>query len=209
MLIPLQKLVNTFNIQITGILHVGAHECEEQTAYLEQKVNNDNIYWVEAMQEKVDLMKKSNDFINIYQAVIDKEDDNDIVFNVADNGQSSSMLEFGTHQLHHPHVKMISKRNLKTTRLDTLIKRNQISIENVNFMNLDIQGAELNALISMGEYLKNIDYIYTEVNTEYVYKNCALLSDLDAFLGANGVKRVTAAIYQQYGWGDAFYVRSS
>ena len=119
MLIPLQKLVNTFNIQITGILHVGAHECEEQTAYLEQKVNNDNIYWVEAMQEKVDLMKKSNDFINIYQAVIDKEDDNDIVFNVADNGQSSSMLEFGTHQLHHPHVKMISNK-LRTSNIKSI-----------------------------------------------------------------------------------------
>ena len=80
MLIPLQKLVNTFNIQIKGVLHVGAHECEEQSAYLQQKVNNDNIYWVEAMQEKVDLMKESNDVLNIYQAVIDKEDDNDIVF---------------------------------------------------------------------------------------------------------------------------------
>jgi len=153
------------------------------------------------------MMKQSNPSLNIYQAVIDKEDNNDIVFNVADNGQSSSMLEFGSHQHHHPHVKMVSKRELKTTRLDTLIKQHKISIEKVNFMNLDIQGAELNALISMGDCLKHIDYIYTEVNTEYVYKNCALLSELDAFLESNGFKRVTTAIYQQYGWGDAFYIR--
>lgn len=207
MLIPLHNLVNRFNISIKGVLHVGAHECEEQSAYIQQKVNNDHIYWVEAMQEKVDMMKQSNPSLNIYQAVIDKEDNNDIVFNVADNGQSSSMLEFGSHQHHHPHVKMVSKRELKTTRLDTLIKQHNISMEQVNFMNLDIQGAELNALISMGDYLKHIDYIYTEVNTEYVYKNCALLSELDAFLESNGFKRVTTAIYQQYGWGDAFYIR--
>lgn len=209
MLIPLHNLVNRFNIYIKGVLHVGAHECEEQTAYIQQKVNNEHIYWVEAMQEKVDMMKQSNPSLNIYQAVIDKEDGNDIVFNIADNGQSSSMLEFGSHQQHHPHVKMVSKRELKTTRLDTLIKQHNISIEKVNFMNLDIQGAELNALISMGDCLKHIDYIYTEVNTEYVYKNCALLSELDAFLESNGFKRVTTAIYQQYGWGDAFYIRDN
>ncbi len=36
-----------------------------------------------------------------------------------------------------------------------------------NFLNLDIQGAELKALKSMGDYLNNVDYIYTEVNSDY------------------------------------------
>jgi len=38
--------------------------------------------------------------------------------------------------------------------------------EDIHF-NLDIQGAELKALKSMGDYLNNVDYIYTEVNSDY------------------------------------------
>ena len=29
MLIPFNKLTKAFNLKISGILHVGAHECEE------------------------------------------------------------------------------------------------------------------------------------------------------------------------------------
>ena len=51
-----------------------------------------------------------------------------------------------------------------------------------NFLNLDIQGAELKALKSMGDYLNNVDYIYTEVNSDYVYEDCALITELDDYL---------------------------
>tara|TARA_B000000557_G_C20791967_1_gene451462 strand:- start:451 stop:1080 length:630 start_codon:yes stop_codon:yes gene_type:complete len=207
MLIPLNILNNKFNLNIKGVLHIGAHECEEQPQYLRQGVSNDNIYWVEAMPNKVKEMKNKNNKLNILQAVINDIDNMDVTFNITNNGQSSSFLEFGTHSIHHPHVLVTKKIKLKTTRLDTLINNNNIPIQQLNFMNLDIQGVELNALKSMGEYIKHIDYIYTEVNTEKVYKNCALISEIDDFLKTLGFERVSQKIYKQYGWGDAFYIR--
>jgi FkbM family methyltransferase len=207
MIIPLKLLRSKLNLELKGVLHVGAHECEEQKYYLEEGVSNDNIYWVEAMQEKVELMKKKDNTLNVYQSVIDVEDGKTIEFNVADNGQSSSIFDFGTHSKHHPYVKMIRKKQVTTTRLDTFIKTNNIPIDNINFMNIDIQGAELKALKSMGNYIDNIDYIYTEVNTEYVYKGCALLSEIDEFLSNNGFKRVACQMWGNCGWGDAFYIR--
>ena len=77
----------------------------------------------------------------------------------------------------------------------------------INFLNLDIQGAELLALNSVEKYLKHIKYIYTEVNTEKVYKDCALLNEIDEFLKTHGFTRKCEAIYRQYGWGDALYIR--
>ena len=73
-----------------------------------------------------------------------------VTFNIADNGQSSSILDFGTHSKHHPHVKMINKVKLKTIRLDKLIKEKKIPIEKLNFMNLDIQGKGIGCVKKYG-----------------------------------------------------------
>lgn len=207
MLITIQQLIQQFNLQISGILHIGAHECEELNDYNRVGLNNSNIYWIEAIQEKVDLCKNRYKGVNIYQAVIDEEDNNEITFNITNNGQSSSILEFGSHKTSHPHVHVVNKKQMITTRMDTLIERENIPIESLNFVNLDIQGVELRALKSMEKYLQHVKYIYTEVNTEQVYKGCNLIGEIDEYLKHFGFVRVAQQIYKEYGWGDAFYIK--
>jgi FkbM family methyltransferase len=207
MLIKIQQLVQQFKLQISGILHIGAHECEELNDYNKVGINNSNIYWIEALQEKVNFCKNKYNSINIYQAVIDDQDNNKITFNITNNGQSSSILEFGSHKKSHPEVHVVSKQILLTTRMDTLIEREQIPIKHLNFVNLDIQGIELRALKSMEKYLEYVKYIYTEVNTEHVYKDCNLIEEIDNYLKQFGFIRVAQKIYKQYGWGDAFYIK--
>jgi FkbM family methyltransferase len=207
MLITIQQLIHHFKLQISGILHIGAHECEELNDYNRVGVNNSNIYWVEAMQEKVDLCRNRYKGVNIYQAVIDEEDNKEITFNITNNGQSSSILEFGSHETSHPQVHIVSKKQMTTTRMDTLIEREHIPVAELNFVNLDIQGVELRALKSMEKYLQHVQYIYTEVNTEEVYKCCNLIGEIDAYLKGFGFVRVAQKIYTEYGWGDAFYMK--
>lgn len=187
-----------------GILHVGAHECEELNQYVKYGVNT--IYWVEGQESLVHKMKQKG-IKHIYHALIDSEDNKEITFHISNNGESSSILEFGTHLNHHPHVHYVSSIIQKTTRLDTWIEKNHIPIETLNFINLDIQGVELRALKSMEKYLKYIDYIYTEVNSEEVYKECDLIGSIDSYLIQFGFQRTDSRIYKQYGWGDAFYMK--
>ena len=78
-----------------------------------------------------------------------------------------------------------------------------------NFINLDIQGVELKALKSMEEYLNHIDYIYTEVNSDYVYENCSLVTEIDDYLNKFGFIRVETSWWSDCKWGDAFYIRSN
>lgn len=213
MLITVQELKKRFNINVKGILHVGAHACEELSAYLNIGVNNNNIYWIEALPELVEKIKKQNNNIKIYQAVISDIDNKQVVFNITKNDQtgdtqSSSLLEFGSHATSHPQVKMVAKRNMTTSRLETIIEKNNINMEDVNFINLDIQGVELRALKSMEKYLQNIDYIYTEVNTEEVYKDCDQMNDITEYLKKFKFKLADTKIYKEFGWGDAFYIKS-
>ncbi len=209
MLIPYHELVKKFNIKdVTGILHVGAHDCEELGAYNSCGVTIDNIFWVEAMDAKIKKNKaRYGNKLNIYQCLVYDENDKEFDFNITNNGQSSSILQFGSHSTNHPHVKVVNQEKLKTTRLDKLIEMNQIPIEKLNFVNLDIQGVELRALKSMEKYLQHVKYIYSEVNTEQVYKGCDQIEQIDEYLKQFGYERVATKIYEEYGWGDAFYMK--
>ena len=201
MLIPLQKLVEKYNINFKGILHVGAHECEELNDYLKH-LTIDKILWIEALTEKVELCRNKYPNLLIENAIV-----SDVVecvrFNVSNNGQSSSILDFGLHTTYHPHVHYVTHFEGKTQLLKNILSKYNI---NFNFLNFDIQGAELKALKGMEEYLPNVDYLYTEVNSDYVYTGCALITELDDYLKQFGLLRVETK-WTDYKWGDAFYMR--
>jgi len=202
MLISLHDLVNKYNINFKGILHVGAHECEEINDY-ENYLSRDKILWVEAMNDNVDFCKEKYLGINIEQAVISDKIET-VNFNITNNGQSSSILEFGLHSIHHPQVIFIKSIETETKLLKDIICQYDI---NYNFINLDIQGVELRALKSMEEYLPKIDYIYSEVNSDYVYKDCNLITEIDDYLKKFGFVRVETSWAGETRWGDAFYIR--
>ena len=202
MLIPLHDLVKKYNINFKGILHVGAHECEEIKDY-DCYLPRNKVLWVEALPVKVDFCKKKHPDVLIENAVV-----SDVIetvrFNVSNNGQSSSMLDFGLHSTFHPQVHYVTCFETETKLLKDVICNYDISY---NFLNLDIQGAELKALKGMEEYLNSVDYIYSEVNSDYVYKNCALVKEIDEYLLKFGLHRVETKWYGDCKWGDAFYIR--
>ena len=203
MLISLDDLVKKYSIKFNGILHVGAHHCEEIEVY-EKYIQRDKILWVEALQEKVNYCKSIYQNLLIEQAVIsDKEEI--VTFNVSNNGQSSSILEFGLHSTFHPDVHYINNFSTTTKMLKDIICNYNIPY---NFVNLDIQGVELKALKSMESYLSSVDYIYTEVNSDYVYKDCSLVTEIDDYLKTFGFVRMETSWCGDFRWGDAFYVKN-
>jgi hypothetical protein len=63
MLISFETICNylkRINLNITGILHIGAHDCEELNDYIKHGVDDNNIVWIDAMKEKVELAKSKN-----------------------------------------------------------------------------------------------------------------------------------------------------
>jgi FkbM family methyltransferase len=202
-----QDLVKEFNLELSSVLHVGAHNCEELNIYNSLNIDNKNIIWIEAIKELVDLVKKRDNSINIYNYLISDIDDKKYIFNISNNGQSSSIYEFGTHEKNHPEVKFIEKRELISKRIDSIFKIENIN-QKIDFLNLDIQGSELLALKGMGKMLNDIKYIYTEINTEYVYKNCCLVTEIDEYLRKYNFYRVkTGFMNEKWGWGDALYIK--
>ena len=109
----------------------------------------------------------------------------------------------GTHKNLYTEVFVNLIEERITTTLDELIP-----IESYfDFINLDIQGAELNAVKGLGSRLANINWIYTEVNKKKVYKNIYLVKDIDDYLRSYGFKRIATYWLPGVGGGDALYVK--
>ena len=205
MLIPF-NLLFTYPKKIKGIIHVGAHELEELEAYLKKNIYN--IIWIEANPDKYDLIEKK---INSYRkmalgrfAAGSKE--TKLKLNISNNGRSSSILKFGTHKKSYPSIKYLTSKIVNVMPIDQWIDNRSFDRHFFNFVNIDIQGYELEALKGLDRQLQFIDFLYLEVNFRQVYEKCSEVEDIDKFLKNYNFKRV-GMFKTNKGWGDAIYVK--
>jgi len=186
-----------------GAIHVGAHEGEERHWY--RKMGFSPVIWFEPSKSVYErLVKNLENFPDQIPYNRGVHDTLEVakLYIASNDGQSSSLLPLGTHAKHHPDVKYVSTEKVELVRLDKIFSF--IKVDDFNFLNIDVQGVELNVIRSAGDYIKYFDYIYTEVNTEYVYEGCSLLSEIDEYLKRYDFIRVKTHMTKA-GWGAAFY----
>ena len=203
MLFTVSELKQYWGIQPNGVLHVGAHLGEEASEY--EQFDWGPVIWVEAQPKLAQQLQSKLDPTQnrVIQAAVWDIDDIRLNLHVASNSMSSSLLELGSHSDSYPEITYIDEIQVETKRLDSIL-----SVEEMpNFVNIDIQGAELPAIKGLGQLISKVDYIFVEVNRREVYKNCTIVSELDSFLSENAFKRVTTRWFFKQGWGDALYIR--
>lgn len=210
MLIPFHYLFNKYKLKPTGVLHVGASEGQEATAY--KKLGIPRAIFIEAIPA---VYSQLEGYLGMHfpaykaiNACITDKDGEEVPFNISSNGgQSSSIYEFGTHKDCHPDVTFVDKINLTTKRLDTLFQEHNLNFEEFDFINFDIQGAELLALKGMGQYLNWTKCAYLEVNKKATYKGCALVTEVDDYMREFDMFRIETTQWVGDTWADAFYIK--
>ena len=207
MLIPFNEITKKYDMKIHGILHIGAHNCEELKDYNDYGLKNNKIIWVEANPKLVEENLKIDNTRIIKNFICCDNDIGKSRLNIANNGQSSSILEFGIHKNYYPSIEYTNYVDVNNLRIDTMYKLYNIPFNFANFLNIDIQGAELLALKGMGNIINNFDYLYLEVNKNYLYKNCALVNEIDEYLLKFNFKRIETSWTDQE-WGDALYIKN-
>ena len=86
-------------------------------------------------------------------------------------------------------------------------KLDNIGLSNdYNFINIDVQGYELEVFKGAVNTLKNIDYIISEINRDEVYANCAKVDDLKNFLSQYGFELVEET-WDGQTWGDGLFIK--
>jgi FkbM family methyltransferase len=204
MLISPKKLSDIWKIAPNGVIHIGAHEAEEQNQYVE--LNWGHMYWVEANPRlskhlEESLNPKLNTVINCAAWDVDKKI---MTFNETTDTQSSSLLRLKKHSDYYPEIRSKAEYQVEARRIDCLFEKSG----DFTFANIDIQGAELQAIRGMGIILKSLDAIYSEVNRQELYENCANIGEIDEYLRKFKFKRVATRWVIGRGWGDALYINT-
>jgi FkbM family methyltransferase len=207
MMVNLFESIKKYNMNITGVIHVGGHFGEEYDSY--KAISTiDNIVFFEPDRESFIKLKDKTSHdtkvICINKALGPFSCKATLHRTPNQGGESNSILEPHKHIHIYPGIVFTNKETVDVEPLDKFEPT-----ASLNFLNMDVQGAELNVLLGASNTLKNIQYILTEINTDELYKNCALIEDLDYFLGKYGFRRVETILDRDsQAWGDALYIKA-
>jgi FkbM family methyltransferase len=205
MLLNLENLIKKYNLNLKGVLHIGAHFGREMDAY--KKANIKNVMFFEPLPHTFEKLKQyvgENNAIFVNKALGNKIGKADMYVEYDNESQSSSLLEPMLHVTQYPNIKFNDKIEVEIDKLDNIpYNRNDF-----NFINIDVQGYELEVFKGAIKSLNTIDIIMTEINRANLYKDCVLEDELDEFLLKHYNFKRVETFWAGGTWGDALYIKN-
>lgn len=206
MFISIAELFEKYKMNnVNGVIHVGAHHAEEVPVYINNGIKN--IVLFEPVKYNYQVIKEHiSNYKNVasiacYPVALGSENKSVEMYLSSNECESSSILKPKRHLELYPDITFNDKQLVEVRRLD------DYKFTDFNFLNMDVQGYELEVLKGSINTLNYIDYIYCEVNRGEVYENNAYIEDIDKFLENYNFKRVETTWWLDHDWGDAFYVK--
>jgi FkbM family methyltransferase len=204
MVISLDKLIDVYNLKIRGVIHIGAHFGEEYPMYVKHGI--EDMLFFEPIKSNynmlIDFLPKNEKIKTFNFALGNFSGSQEMFRETWNHGQSCSLLEPKLHLTQYPHIKFDDKEMVSVFRLDDV----EFNRSLYNMINIDVQGYELEVFKGAFKTLNHIDIIYTEVNRDEVYKDCAKVWEIDSFLEEYGFYRVETDWIGKT-WGDALYLK--
>lgn len=172
---------------------------------------NAKIISVEANPNQIEIIKSNiKDYQNIQIFNFGASDeDTELDFNVSSTvnvGNSSFLKPNGAYN-NYESMAFHTPIKVKTKRLDNFLKEQQIPQIDILFM--DIQGFEGKAVQGLGDYIRNVKILYSEITYKEMYKDQILFDKFDYYMLNKGFH----CIYRDYKhgdfWGDSIYLNSN
>jgi len=204
-MLDLPGLFQRFRIPVIGVIHVGAYIGTEDSTY--RVMGFTNRLFIEAQPDTYEVLRTNLAGLGaLCEQVAISDRVGTSKFHIVNFAQSSSLLELARHKDVAPDIHAVSTIDVATTTLDALLARPDYRHLRFNFLNMDIQGAEMLALRGATESLRVLDALSLEINFDELYAGAPHVSELDAFLRERGFTR-TDSVSSHNSWGDGFWVR--
>lgn len=95
------------------------------------------------------------------------------------------------------------KIDVECTRLDDFMEKHQI--ENIDLLCVDVAGAALPAIKSLGRYLERVKYIICELEYRTIYREENTFDEIRTFMDEQGFRCYFED--ERYLWSDVFFIR--
>jgi len=203
MLLKFPSLVKKYSIKADGCIHVGAHHAQEHPDYVAAGIKR--FIYIEPCATTFNVLKNkfaAHHHIQLLNVACGEVECEQVMYTGSQNeGQSNSLLKMQKHLQIHPGITLPNTELVTVKRLDSL----GLAHKGYQLLVMDCQGFEGRVLKGATETLKQVNYIYTEVNKDFVYEGCTLVDELDALL--HEFERVETGVWVGNAWTDALYIR--
>jgi FkbM family methyltransferase len=181
--------MTTFNTSWIGkfverpsvIFDVGAFDCTDALRF-KQAFPRSQVVAFEACPDNyvtIDLPKMAQLGVEVHHLAVCEQDGETDFYSNTDSGQPgmSGSILIPTEKLktEHTHLRFLSGRKVKSTRLDTFCHQHEIHCPDV--LHIDVQGAELKVLQGLGDLRPKM--IYLEINETREFNHYAGAGSVD------------------------------
>lgn len=176
----------SFLRQTHGLVHVGANQGQERGLYA---ALNLRVIWIEPIPEVFEQLSRNIAGLPEQRALnllITGQDGQQCEFHIANNSESSSILDLSRHAEMWPEVAYARTISLTGKTLGTALADAAVDLAGYDALILDTQGAELQILNGATALLPRFRFIKVEVPDFEAYKGCCQIADLSAFMAENG-----------------------
>ncbi len=184
-----------------GVIHVGCHDCPEQGCYV--PLFGSNVVWIEANKQSYDdwvvpTAKRWNQWA--FNLAASDTTGNGYYYHNGSNETSGLLPATG---------KSPSFSIVKEQKLDELVLEHNINMDNFDFLNIDVEGAEHKVLKGFEDHIDKIRFLFVEVSNNQRNEGQMVFSELNEYIESLGfsLHKVSDSI-NTLDWGDAFYVRN-
>jgi len=206
MLLNFPDLITRYNMNITGVIHVGCHHSQEVPMYHASGIHN--IVLIEPAKAAYEVTAKkygATKGITLFNVACGSYTGEASMFmETVNQGQSSSLLKPVNHLKMYPEIKFTGTELVQVRPLDALPLPT-----GCNLLNMDVQCGEMQVLIGAKRTLETIDYIISEVNAPgaELYEGCTDIEEMDTFLSAYGFTRPEEPKWINGAWSDSAWIK--
>lgn len=209
-----EKFIDNDNIRV--VVELGARDCKETVAF-SQIFDKAFIYSFEcnpmtisicreavANLSRVELTEKAvsnvNGKIKFYSI------DTELTKTTWEDGNPGASSIFQASGKYPLETYVQKEIEVDSVRLDSFLKKR--NLKEIDILWMDIQGAELLALESLGTEIENVKLIHTEINFIEIYSGQPLFKDVYKILHDNGFHLIGFTFFCNY-FGDAVFVNTN